>query len=107
MANIEASMFRGKNNWALLMGPDGFIAEGSINFFIVKDGRVITPEAKIIWLVFLNYILKFEQLRIECIKKFGPYEIYMQMKHSCWYALLNLTVFGFNELNIGDDKFRV
>ena len=38
MANIEASMFRGKNNWALLMGTDGFIAEGSgDNFFIVKS----------------------------------------------------------------------
>ena len=37
MANIEASKFNGKNNWALLMGTDGFIAEGSgDNFFIVK-----------------------------------------------------------------------
>ena len=47
MANIEASMFRGKNNWALLMGTDGFIAEGSgDNFFIIKDGVVITPEGR-------------------------------------------------------------
>ena len=47
MANIEASMFRGKNNWALLMGTDGFIAEGSgDNFFIAKDGVVITPEGR-------------------------------------------------------------
>ena len=47
MANIEASMFRGKNNWALMMDTDGFIAEGSgDNFFIVKNGTVITPEGR-------------------------------------------------------------
>ena len=28
-ANIEASLFKGENNWALLMDPDGFIAEGA------------------------------------------------------------------------------
>ena len=29
MANIEVSMFKGENNWALLLDPDGFIAEGT------------------------------------------------------------------------------
>ena len=28
MANIEASQFSGDNNWALLLGTDGFITEG-------------------------------------------------------------------------------
>ena len=47
MANIEASQFEGENNWALLLDPDGFVAEGTgDNFFIVKDGTVITPEGR-------------------------------------------------------------
>lgn len=47
MANIEASQTEGENNWALLLDPDGFIAEGTgDNFFIIKDGVVITPEGR-------------------------------------------------------------
>ena len=38
MANIEASQVEGDNNWALLLGTDGFITEGTgDNFFIIKD----------------------------------------------------------------------
>jgi branched-chain amino acid aminotransferase len=47
MANIEVSQVAGENNWALLLDPDGFIAEGTgDNFFIVKKGVVITPEGR-------------------------------------------------------------
>lgn len=47
MANIEASQVEGDNNWALLLDPDGFVAEGTgDNFFIVKDGAVISPEGR-------------------------------------------------------------
>ena len=47
MANIEAAQIAGDNNWALLLDPDGFVAEGTgDNFFIVKDGIVITPEGR-------------------------------------------------------------
>jgi len=47
MANIQASMFAGKDNWALMLDPDGFIAEGTgDNVFIVKDGVVISPEGR-------------------------------------------------------------
>jgi branched-chain amino acid aminotransferase len=47
MANIEASQIAGDNNWALLLDPDGFVAEGTgDNFFIIKDGVVITPEGR-------------------------------------------------------------
>ena len=49
MANIEASQMAGDNNWALLLGTDGFITEGTgDNFFIVKDGVVITPEGNFV-----------------------------------------------------------
>jgi branched-chain amino acid aminotransferase len=47
MANIEASNYEGDNNWALLLDPDGFIAEGTgDNFFIVKNNTIITPEPR-------------------------------------------------------------
>jgi branched-chain amino acid aminotransferase len=47
MANIEVSQAQGEDNWALLLDPDGFIAEGTgDNFFIVKDGAIISPQGR-------------------------------------------------------------
>jgi len=47
MANMQVSQIPGDNNWALLLDPDGFIAEGTgDNFFIVKNGVVISPEPR-------------------------------------------------------------
>jgi len=39
MANVELSRYQGKNAWAVLLDPDGFLTEGTgSNFFLVKDG---------------------------------------------------------------------
>tara|TARA_Y100000294_G_C8348102_1_gene253563 strand:+ start:46 stop:528 length:483 start_codon:yes stop_codon:yes gene_type:complete len=47
MANIEVSQVEGDRNWALLLDPDGFIAEGTgDNFFVVRDGTIFTPEGR-------------------------------------------------------------
>ncbi|TGM31723.1 aminotransferase class IV [Leptospira biflexa] len=47
MANIEASSLIGDNNWALLLDPDGFVAEGTgDNFFIIKGDTIISPEGR-------------------------------------------------------------
>lgn len=47
MANIEASRYNGKNAWALLVDPDGFVTEGTgSNFFIVKDGELLSAEPR-------------------------------------------------------------
>lgn len=44
MANIQVAGYSGANNWALLLDPDGLVAEGTgSNFFIVKAGQVLTP----------------------------------------------------------------
>ena len=45
MANIEVSMMKGNDNWALLLDTNGFIAEGTgSNFFMVKNNVIFTPE---------------------------------------------------------------
>lgn len=47
MANIQASLMAGDNNWALLLDDNGFIAEGTgDNFFIVKNNTLFTPEGR-------------------------------------------------------------
>ena len=47
MANIEVSKHKGDNNWALMLDPDNYIAEGTgANFFIIKDGVLYTPEPR-------------------------------------------------------------
>ena len=43
MANIEVSLMKGDNNWALLLDPDGFIAEGSGDT-IIKDKTPVLRE---------------------------------------------------------------
>ena len=81
MANIEVSQFAGEDNWALLLDPDGYIAEGTgDNFFIVKDGRILTPEGRnVLRGVSREYIFELsEQLGLECIEKnIEPYDVMM------------------------------
>ena len=80
MANIEVSGFKGNNNWALLLDPEGLIAEGTgDNFFIVKDGVIITPEDRnILRGVSRDYIFELAQeLGVKCIEKnIEPYDVY-------------------------------
>jgi branched-chain amino acid aminotransferase len=80
MANIEVSAYRGENNWALLLDPDGFIAEGTgDNFFIVKDGCIITPEGRnVLRGISRAYVFELsEGLGYPCIEKnIEPYDVY-------------------------------
>jgi len=73
MANIEVSNYAGDNNWALLLDPNGFIAEGTgDNFFMVKDGKIITPEPRnILRGVSRKYVIEelAPQLGLPCIEK--------------------------------------
>jgi branched-chain amino acid aminotransferase len=81
MANIEVSQVEGDNNWALLLDPDGFIAEGTgDNFFIIKNGVVITPEGRnILRGISRDYVLAelCPQLGIPMVEKnIEPYDVY-------------------------------
>ncbi len=79
MANIEVSNYEGDNNWALLLDPDGFIAEGTgDNFFIVKNNVIITPEPRnILRGISRAYIFELAQkLGLSCIEKnIEPYDV--------------------------------
>ena len=80
MANIEVSQMAGKDNWALLLDEDGYITEGTgDNFFIVKNGEVITPEGRnILRGISREYIFELcAELSLKCIEKnIEPYDVY-------------------------------
>jgi branched-chain amino acid aminotransferase len=80
MANIQASLMKGDNNWALLLDTDGNVAEGTgDNFFIVKNGTIITPEGRnILRGISRDYIFEIaKELNIPCIEKnIEQYDVY-------------------------------
>ncbi len=80
MANLEVSNIEGENNWALLIDPDGNIAEGTgDNFFIVKNDEIISPEGRnILRGISRDYIFELAQeLNLKCIEKnIEPFDVY-------------------------------
>jgi len=109
MANIEASQFKGDNNWALLLDPDGFVAEGTgDNFFIVKDSTIITPEGRnILRGITRDTIFEIaKQLDIPCVEKnIEPYDVYnADEAFMTGTPFCILPVTGLNGVVIGDGK---
>ena len=110
MANIEASHFKGENNWALLLDPDGFIAEGTgDNFFIIKDGVIITPEGRnILRGISRDYVMHSlcPQLKLEMIEKnIEPYDVYTSDEaFITGTPFCMLPVTGLNSISIGEGK---
>ena len=109
MANIEVSTYEGDNNWALLLDPDGFIAEGTgDNFFIVKDGKIITPEGRnILRGISRAYIFELaQQLGLACVEKnIEPYDVITAdeaFMTGTPFCLLPVT--SLNNVRIGDGK---
>jgi len=108
MANIEASLFKGENNWALLLDTNGFISEGTgDNFFIVKDNKVYTPEGKdILRGISRDYVIYnlCKELKIEVYEKnFEPYDVYAADEaFMTGTPFCMLPVISLNGLKIGD-----
>ena len=110
MANIEVSQFKGENNWALMLDPDGYIAEGSgDNFLIVKDGVVISPEGRnMLKGVSRSYVMKelCSKLNIHVIEKnIEPYDVYnADEAFMTGTPFCMLPVTKLNNVNIGNGK---
>ena len=110
MANIEASQVAGDNNWALLLGTDGFITEGTgDNFFIIKDGVVITPEGRdVLRGVSREYVMTelCPALGIPVIEKnIDPYDVYTADEaFITGTPFCMLPVTSLNGLEIGDGR---
>lgn len=107
MANIEVSHYPGDNNWALLLDPDGFIAEGTgDNFFIVQQRRIITPEPRnILRGISRAYIFELAQeLGLPCVERnIEPYDVMLAdeaFMTGTPFCLLPVT--SFNHVSIGD-----
>jgi branched-chain amino acid aminotransferase len=110
MANIEASLVEGDNNWALLLDQDGFIAEGTgDNFFIVKEGVVITPEGRnILRGISRKYVIEelCSQLGISVVEKnIEPYDVYTADEaFMTGTPFCMLPVTSLNSCSIGDGR---
>jgi len=47
VANTEVALVKDPDAWALLLDPDGFVTEGTgANFFVITDGKLLTPEPR-------------------------------------------------------------
>jgi branched-chain amino acid aminotransferase len=110
MANIEASNFAGENNWALLLDPDGFIAEGTgDNFFIIKDGVIITPEGRnILRGISRDYVINTLclELKLPVVEKnIEPYDVYTADEaFMTGTPFCMLPVTSLNSISIGKGK---
>ena len=81
MANIEVSMVKGNDNWALLLDTNGFVAEGTgSNFFMVKDNVIFLPEQRdILRGISMNTVINdlAPSLGIKVIQKnIEPFDVY-------------------------------
>tara|TARA_B100000886_G_scaffold340385_1_gene309608 strand:+ start:1270 stop:2253 length:984 start_codon:yes stop_codon:yes gene_type:complete len=110
MANIEVSLMKGENNWALLLDPDGFIAEGSgDNFFIIKDKTIISPEGRnMLRGISRDYIMKVvgPELGFDVIEKnIEPYDVYTADEaFMTGTPFCMLPVTSLNDVKIGSGK---
>ena len=109
-ANIEASLFKGENNWALLLDVNGFISEGTgDNFFIVKDNKLFTPKGKdILRGISRDYVMNklCKELKFQIYEKnFEPYDVYAADEaFMTGTPFCMLPVTSLNGLKIGDGR---
>ena len=110
MANIEVSQFKGDNNWALMLDPDGFVAEGAgDNFFIIKNEVVISPEGRnILRGISRSYIINelCPEMGIKVLEKnLEPFDVYTADEaFVTGTPFCMLPVTSLNSVKIGDGK---
>jgi branched-chain amino acid aminotransferase len=108
MANIEVSRLKGQNNWALLLDPDGFVAEGTgSNFFLIRNGILETPEPRnILRGVSRDYTIQLaEQLGIPFRERnIEPYDVMIAdeaFMTATPFCILPVTSFNSNAIGSG------
>ena len=108
-ANIEASLFKGKNNWAMLLDSNGFLAEGTgNNIFIIKNGKVLTPKGiHALRGITRNYVINLcKELKLPVyetdIEPFDVYDADEAFVTATPFCMLPVTTL--NSLNIGSGK---
>jgi branched-chain amino acid aminotransferase len=72
MANIQVSKHKGNNNWALMLDPDGYVAEGTgSNFFVVRGEMLFTPEGRnVLRGISREYVFELAaQLNLPCAER--------------------------------------
>jgi branched-chain amino acid aminotransferase len=110
MANIEASQVAGDDNWALLLDPDGFVAEGTgDNFFIIKDRAIVSPQGRnILRGISRAYVMEelAPQLGMPVLERnLEPYDVYTADEaFMTGTPFCMLPVTRLNGLAVGDGK---
>jgi len=102
MANIQVSKYKGENAWALLLDPDGFVAEGSgDNFFIVKDGKVLTPEPRnVLRGISRQYIMEELCLQLGLVCEEKNLEVYdVTMADEAFYTATPFCIMPATKIN--------
>ncbi len=109
MANLQVALSGDPRAFALLLDPDGFVAEGTgANFFIVQDGKLMTPEGRnILRGTRRAYIMQMAQrLGILCeernIELYDVYHADEAFYTSTGFTMLPCT--KINGLQIGDGR---
>jgi branched-chain amino acid aminotransferase len=109
MANIQVAQVVGDNNWALLLDPDGYVAEGTgDNFFIVTKDAIVTPEPhNILRGISREYVFELAHLLgVACLER--EIEVYdvvnAQEAFMTGTPFCVLPVTGINGQPIGDGR---
>jgi len=108
-ANLQVSLVNDPNSLALLLDPDGFIAEGTgANFFIVQDGKLYTPEGRnILRGITRGYVIGLaREMGLEVYEKnlelYDAYHCDEAFFTSTGFSMLPCT--KLNGITIGDGK---
>lgn len=111
-ANIDVSLMKGEDNWALLLDEDGYIAEGTgDNFFIVKNNVIYTPEGRnILRGISRDYIFELAGvLGFDCIEKnIEPYDVLMAdeaFMTGTPFCILPVTKLNGQKIGDGNSRF--
>lgn len=105
MANIEVAgkdCEAGATNWPLLLDPDGYVTEGTYNFFIVQDDMPFTSYRNVLHGISVEYINELHFSESVDLTPFHIYNADEAFITATPFCILPVT--SLNGVNIGDGK---